>query len=330
VRFGSVADGLGCLDRVTRPLALCQRCRARYGCLVVNSVSAEPEWLLRFSTVLADDAVRFSATARRVATNQMTEANANVLERLAQTESSLASRLSVIASHIRAVDEKHSHVPQVQPFTMAAPLRKQKRVAGASRPNTTRKTRSQKLLAAAKRKRVRKATVKSKARRGTLRGVLQIATSQHRYREGRNNRTKFGRWYGGDGQPWCAMFVSWAFAKAGVPLPFINSSRGFASVQSGYRWAKRNGRWAARPAVGDVFFILHKNGTGHTGIVTRVHVDGTISTIEGNTNNRGSREGTSVLTKRRSVRSINGGFMRVVGRTPNIRQRKTNTRKRRR
>ena len=33
-----------------------------------------------------------------------------------------------------------------------------------------------------------------------------------------SNRTKYGKWYGLDGEPWCMMFVQWCFAQAGMPL----------------------------------------------------------------------------------------------------------------
>ena len=29
-----------------------------------------------------------------------------------------------------------------------------------------------------------------------------------------SNRVKYAKWYGMNGQPWCAMFVSWVFAQA--------------------------------------------------------------------------------------------------------------------
>jgi len=31
-----------------------------------------------------------------------------------------------------------------------------------------------------------------------------------------SNRTKYGKWYGMNGQPWCMMFVQWCFAQAGA------------------------------------------------------------------------------------------------------------------
>ncbi len=144
--------------------------------------------------------------------------------------------------------------------------------------------------------------------------VLNTARSQIGVRERGVNRTPYGRWYGSDGQPWCAMFVSWVFAHAGVPLPAIDSRRGYSLVRDGYRWARAHGRWTREPQVGDVFFILYGDGRGHTGIVERVNRNGTITTIEGNTNIDGSRNGIGVFRRRRRIGSINGGFMRPTGR----------------
>ena len=47
--------------------------------------------------------------------------------------------------------------------------------------------------------------------------MLTIAESQLGYRETAENYTKYGKWYGMDGQPWCAMFVSWCARMSGVP-----------------------------------------------------------------------------------------------------------------
>ncbi len=31
-----------------------------------------------------------------------------------------------------------------------------------------------------------------------------------------NNMTPYGKWYGLNGEPWCAMFVSWSAYQAGI------------------------------------------------------------------------------------------------------------------
>jgi hypothetical protein len=144
--------------------------------------------------------------------------------------------------------------------------------------------------------------------------VLRVAEEQAGYVEGRGDRTVFGRWFGLDGNPWCAMFVSWAFAQAGVPLPEINGAKGFARVLDGRRYAQRSGRLVWHPKPGDVFFIDHGGGLGHTGIIVSVdETAGTMVTIEGNTNAAGSRSGTMVRSRVRPIRQANAGFWRVRG-----------------
>ncbi len=47
-----------------------------------------------------------------------------------------------------------------------------------------------------------------------------------------SNRTKYGAWYGMDGQPWCAMFVSYCFYTSDLPLP-ATTPQGFAFCPHG-------------------------------------------------------------------------------------------------
>jgi surface antigen len=143
--------------------------------------------------------------------------------------------------------------------------------------------------------------------------LIETARSQVGYREGRNNDSKYGRWYGLNHEAWCAMFVSWAFAQAGEPLPAIQGRKGFAKVAEAFRWGRANGRLARAPRVGDVFLISHDGDRGHTGIVISVNNDGTITTIEGNTNIDGSRNGNGVYRRSRKTASINAGFLRING-----------------
>ena len=61
---------------------------------------------------------------------------------------------------------------------------------------------------------------------GTLRQrALATAKAELGYIEEGGNRTKYGAWYGMDGQPWCAMFVAWAFEHAGGSPSFAAGSR---------------------------------------------------------------------------------------------------------
>lgn len=142
--------------------------------------------------------------------------------------------------------------------------------------------------------------------------MLRVAASQIGVREQRTNRTKYGRWYGMNGQAWCAMFVSWVGAHAGVSLPRINSFRGFSGVVSARSFARKNNLLTKTPRAGSVFLIIGRNGKGHTGLVESINwARRTITTIEGNTNAGGSRNGDGVYRRTRKISTINGGFMLI-------------------
>lgn len=107
--------------------------------------------------------------------------------------------------------------------------------------------------------------------------IIDIATAEIGYTElpPNSNRTKYGAWYGLDGQPWCMMFVQWCFNEAGSPLPYKT-----ASCSDLERWYRRNKPDAvyATPEAGDIVIYSF----GHTGIVESVQGD-SITVIEGNT-----------------------------------------------
>ncbi|MGL5922178.1 CHAP domain-containing protein [Chroococcidiopsis sp.] len=143
----------------------------------------------------------------------------------------------------------------------------------------------------------------------TPESVLKIATSYLGYKESPpgSNRTKFGEWYGMDGQPWCAQFVSYCFYIAGLPLP-ATTSKGFAYCPYGVNWFKQLKRFYTTPAVGDVvFFDWGKDGVSdHVGIVEAVNLDGTVTTIEGNTSASNNSNGGEVQRRKRSLSQIQG------------------------
>ncbi|MGH9151601.1 MAG: CHAP domain-containing protein [Acidimicrobiales bacterium] len=129
-----------------------------------------------------------------------------------------------------------------------------------------------------------------------------------------SNRTIYTEWYGLTG-PWCAMFVSWCFATEGSPLA-ASTSKGFAYTPSGAAWFKKQDRWATDPARGHVvFFDFPGDGVdriSHVGIVTAVHGDGSIETVEGNTDERGGRTGGKVMRRRRKVGIVGYGVPAYV------------------
>lgn len=141
-----------------------------------------------------------------------------------------------------------------------------------------------------------------RASRGNL-GALQQARSQIGVRErtGRNDGIPASRYSGGRREPWCANFVSWAFRKAGKPLP--GNQRSLASVQYMEDQMKKAGKFhRGTPKPGDIIFFKNRGasdrGPGrHVGIVERV-ANGRVYTIEGNSGNRVRRRSYSLKNAR--------------------------------
>lgn len=114
--------------------------------------------------------------------------------------------------------------------------------------------------------------------------IVEKAKEYLGYKEGKNNDTIFGTWYGLPNQPWCAMFISYCADKVGIPQDIIKR---FASCTAGFNWFKEKGHATKGhivPAPGDIiFFIWNQNNTtpDHVGIVEYVE-NGKVHTIEGN------------------------------------------------
>ncbi|WP_295758489.1 CHAP domain-containing protein [uncultured Oscillibacter sp.] len=121
-----------------------------------------------------------------------------------------------------------------------------------------------------------------------------------------SNRTKYGKWFGLDWNPWCMMFVMWCFSQAGALglLPKRTASCGDLM-----RAAKAAGCWVTedyRP--GDVVIYDFPGGaaTDHTGIIESVTASGVVA-IEGNTSQAGSQSnGGQVCRKSRKYNVIVG------------------------
>lgn len=115
----------------------------------------------------------------------------------------------------------------------------------------------------------------------TLDSVVALAASKVGYREGADNDTPFGRWYGLNFQPWCDVFVSWCAASVGA----TDVVGKFAYCPSHVTWFRARGQFGSQPRRGAiVFYSWDRNGVAdHVGIVEAVGRDGSIQTIEGNT-----------------------------------------------
>ncbi len=137
--------------------------------------------------------------------------------------------------------------------------------------------------------------------------ILAIAAKEVGYKQAANGSNKFGQWYGADKQPWCAMFLSWCAAQAGIGTEIIPK---FSYVPYGVDFFKKQGRfkpWTYTPQPGDiVFYDFNSNGTSdHVGIVTG-YSGGVITAIEGNTSSVSQTNGGAVERKRRNVSLVLG------------------------
>lgn len=97
---------------------------------------------------------------------------------------------------------------------------------------------------------------------------------------------------------WCMAFVYWCFQEAAKEIGLPNTAIKSGGVLDVYNKAKKKVYVVTDPQPGDVFIQDHGHGLGHTGIVETVDVD-SVHTIEGNTNDTGSREGFEVCRKSR-------------------------------
>jgi hypothetical protein len=103
--------------------------------------------------------------------------------------------------------------------------------------------------------------------------VLKYARkfADEKYKEGANNDTTFGKWFGLNNQPWCMMFVMWCMS-AGKAKDLVLRTAGCEAMEV---------------QAGDILlFDFHKEGKSvHTGFALggvnpNTHL---IDTVEGNT-----------------------------------------------
>jgi len=146
--------------------------------------------------------------------------------------------------------------------------------------------------------------------------IVEIAEKEVGYIEQIGNKTKYGKWFGMDGVPWCGMFVSWVYAKAGYPLPKIGFTKGFAGCQAAYEYFKKKGMITKDQKPGDIV-LFDFNGDGrfdHTGIFTsKNHITALekFPCIEGNTSDKNQNNGGQVMKKNRGFDGVI--FVNVLG-----------------
>lgn len=109
--------------------------------------------------------------------------------------------------------------------------------------------------------------------------------------------------------PWCMAFVFWCTAEAAREVGQKNPLYMTGRVMD--QWYKVPAAMRVhQPQAGDIFVMEFAHGLGHTGFIESV--DGNVvHTIEGNTNEDGSREGYEVAKRARNVSSFIG-FIRLT------------------
>ena len=102
--------------------------------------------------------------------------------------------------------------------------------------------------------------------------IVDLARQEIGTQETPVNKTKYGKWYGLNGQPWCAMFVSWVFNEAGLVKSIAaQSPKGFASCDVGLKWFAKKGKLVpvGQAEPGDLAFFQFDDDAApdHVGIV---------------------------------------------------------------
>jgi hypothetical protein len=142
----------------------------------------------------------------------------------------------------------------------------------------------------------------------TADAMIAAASKDVGYKEGANNDTKHGKWYGMNHQPWCDMAVSlWGDQSGNADVVGH-----FAYCPSHVNWFKARGQWVSKGSAvkkGDIVFFTWDGGpvADHVGVVTADAAAGAdVKTIEGNTSSgtagsQGNGDGCYRRTRGRNV-----------------------------
>lgn len=129
-------------------------------------------------------------------------------------------------------------------------------------------------------------------------------------------------WLDGTGWPWCAAFICWAVREwvrapavlAGLKMDATAAERWRPKTAGAWdfvRWANEHGAQVVDENMscrrGDIVVF----DFSHIGLVVEDSSRGQITTVEGNTNGAGSRDGDGVWKKHRE-RSLVKRFIRLV------------------
>lgn len=145
-----------------------------------------------------------------------------------------------------------------------------------------------------------------------MKNLTEIADSLIGYTEGPNNDTPFGKWFGLNNQPWCAMAASKVLFDAGVLAQYTNKKKGHASCDEWLKLLTKNNQLVpiGQAQRGDLVFFQFDDDAqpDHVGIV-KYHNTALkyLKVWEGNTSadNKGSQSnGDGFYIKKRKYNTI--------------------------
>ena len=115
----------------------------------------------------------------------------------------------------------------------------------------------------------------------------------------------------GKGYAWCMAFVYWSVKQAATQLNTTSPLIKTGGVLRQWNEVNPKMKFTKNPQAGDIFIMDYGKGVGHTGFVIEVLANGSLKTIEGNTNDEGSREGYEVCYRTRKP-SLIKGYIRIL------------------
>lgn len=111
--------------------------------------------------------------------------------------------------------------------------------------------------------------------------------------------------------PWCMCFLYWCIDEVCIDLEIENEAKRTGDCDTFLNWGKSKGIEHQTPEVGDFGFVMKSERDAvHVFLVTGIE-GAVLHTVEGNTNDYGSREGYEVCRRRRTLKPTHR-FVRVA------------------
>jgi hypothetical protein len=104
-----------------------------------------------------------------------------------------------------------------------------------------------------------------------IKKLMELCKASLDYTEGPNNDTIFGKWYGLNNQPWCAMSASKMYFDAGGITAVSAKPKGYASCDEWLKYLTKNNQLVpiGQAQAGDIVFFQFDDDAqpDHVGIV---------------------------------------------------------------